>query len=123
MLEFDRTDRLRVEWTVDDSLLDVRVPSLIVLPLVENAVRHGLSPMVGPGRLEIGAGTEGALLVLTVEDNGLGTTLPLPHGLGIGNTRARLGALFGERARLAIETRPNGGFRARIEMPFQEGLA
>lgn len=116
-------DRLRVEWSVDESLLDVRVPSLIVLPLVENAVRHGLSPMVGPGRLEIGAKTEGALLVLTVEDNGLGTTLPLAHGLGIGNTRARLGALFGERARLAIETGPNGGFRARIEMPFQGGGA
>ena len=44
-------DRLRVEWSVDESLLDVQVPSLIVLPLVENAIRHGLSPKVGPGRL------------------------------------------------------------------------
>ena len=48
-------DRLRVEWSVDESLLEVEVPSLIVLPLVENAIRHGLSPKVGPGRLKISA--------------------------------------------------------------------
>ena len=70
-------DRLRVEWCVDESLLDLQVPSLIVLPLVENAIRHGLSPKVGPGRLTISAESEGASLVLTVEDDGLGATLPL----------------------------------------------
>lgn len=114
-------DRLRVEWAVDESLLDVAVPSLIVLPLVENAMRHGLSPKVGPGRLKIRAGAEGATLVLAVEDDGLGTTLPLRSGLGIGNTQARLDALYGERASLGIESRPNGGFCARIRLPLPEG--
>jgi two-component system, LytTR family, sensor kinase len=114
-------DRLRVEWAVDESLLDIPVPSLIVLPLVENAVRHGLSPKVGTGRLKIATGTEGASLVLGVEDDGLGTTLPLRSGLGIGNTRARLDALYGERASMQIESRPNAGFSASIRIPLPEG--
>ncbi len=113
-------DRLRVEWSVDDSLLEVQVPSLIVLPLVENAIRHGLSPKVGPGRLTIGARSEGASLLLTVEDDGLGAALPLGPGLGVGNTRERLDAIYGGRASLGIETSPNGGFRARIQLPLPE---
>jgi sensor histidine kinase YesM len=113
-------DRLRVEWSVDESLLEVQVPSLIVLPLVENAIRHGLSPKVGPGRLTIRAESEGASLILTVEDDGLGAALPLGPGLGVGNTRERLDAIYGERATLGIDTSPNGGFRARIQIPLQE---
>jgi two-component system, LytTR family, sensor kinase len=113
-------DRLCVEWRVDESLLEVQVPSLIVLPLVENAIRHGLSPKVGPARLTIGSRSEGASLLLTVEDDGLGAALPLRDGLGVGNTRERLGALYGERAALTIDTAPNAGFRARIEIPRHE---
>jgi two-component system, LytTR family, sensor kinase len=113
-------DRLRVEWSVDESLVEVQVPSLIVLPLVENAIRHGLSPKVGAGRLKIEAGREGASLVLTVEDDGLGATLPLGPGLGVGNTRERLDAMYGGRAVLLVDTSPNGGFRARIQIPLEE---
>ena len=113
-------DRLCVEWRVDESLLDVNVPSLIVLPLVENAIRHGLSPKVGPGRLTIAAQSEGCRLLLTVEDDGLGAALPLGPGLGVGNTRERLGALYGERAALSIDAAPGAGFRARIEIPNHE---
>lgn len=113
-------DRLSVEWKVDESLLEIQVPSLIVLPFVENAIRHGLSPKVGPGRLRILAGSEEGALVLTVEDDGLGTTLPLTCGVGIENTRERLLAMYGERAKLEIETQPGGGFRARIQLPIME---
>jgi two-component sensor histidine kinase len=113
-------DRLRVEWRVDESLLDLQVPSLIVLPLVENAIRHGLSPKVGPGFLKISANLEGASLVLTVVDDGLGATLPLQPGVGIGNTRERLETLYGNRARLDIETWLDGGFCARIQVPLPE---
>jgi sensor histidine kinase YesM len=114
-------DRLRVDWSVDESLFEVQVPSLIVLPLVENAIRHGLSPKVGPGRLKIRAEAEGASLVLTVEDDGLGAALPLRQGLGVGTTRERLGALYGDRAALDIDTAPDAGFRARIQIPLHEG--
>jgi hypothetical protein len=112
--------RLSVEWSVDDSLLDVQVPSLIVLPLVDNAIRHGLSAKVGSGRLQIGAASEGSSLRLTVEDDGLGASVPLAHGLGIGNTRERLTAIYGERASLSIETAPHRGFCATIQVPLRE---
>jgi signal transduction histidine kinase len=114
-------NRLRVEWSVDESVLDIQVPSLIVLPLVENAIRHGLSPKVGPGLLTIRAEPEGASLVMTVEDDGLGAALPLGPGLGVGNTRERLGALYGERATLSIDTAQDAGFRARIQIPLPGG--
>jgi two-component system LytT family sensor kinase len=114
-------DRLAVEWEVDPSLFEAQVPSLIVLPLVENAIRHGLSPKVGPGRLKISAGSDGTSLVLTVEDDGLGTTLPLGPGVGIGNTRERLVAMYGGKAGLEIEPLHEGGFRARIRIPLEEG--
>ncbi len=116
-------DRLRVEWSVDESLLDVQVPSLIVLPLVDNAIRHGLSAKVGPGRLKIDACSDGSSLLLTVEDDGQGATLPLRAGLGIGNTRERLGAIYGERAALRVETTPHGGFCATIQIPRREERA
>jgi LytS/YehU family sensor histidine kinase len=112
--------RLLVEWRVDEALLDVQVPSLIVLPLVENAIRHGLSPKVGPGRLAIEARADGSQLFLTVEDDGLGAALPLRPGLGIENTRERLAAIYDGRAALSIETAPHGGFRARICLPLPE---
>jgi two-component system, LytTR family, sensor kinase len=114
-------DRLTIDWRVDESLLDSQVPSLIVLPLVENAIRHGLSPKVGPGRLTIGVRSEGPFLVLAVEDDGRGATLPLSEGLGVGNTRERLRALYGERARVSIDTAQDAGFRARIQIPLHEG--
>jgi LytS/YehU family sensor histidine kinase len=114
-------DRLTVEWEVDPSLLEVQVPSLIVLPFVENAIRHGLSPKIGPGHLKISASSGATSLVLTVEDDGLGTTLPIGPGVGIGNTRERLDALYGDRASLEIETSPQRGFCARILIPLPEG--
>jgi LytS/YehU family sensor histidine kinase len=114
-------DRLRVDWHVDEGLLDVQVPSMVVLPLVENSIRHGLSPKVGPGCLTITASSEGASLLLTVEDDGLGATLPLGPGLGVGNTRERLAVLYGERAALRIETASQRGFRATIQIPLGDG--
>lgn len=113
-------DRLRVEWDVDASLLDLQVPSLIVLPLVENAIRHGLSPKVGPGCLKISAQVDGAALTLRVSDDGLGTTLPLHLGVGIGNTQARLEAMYGGRANLDVEAPPQGGFAATLHLPLSE---
>ncbi len=113
-------DRLRVEWQVDEQLLDLQVPSLVVLPLVENAIRHGLSPKLGPGCLTIRASTEGPWLFISVEDDGLGAALPLQLGLGVGNTQQRLDVLYGERAALHIDTAPQAGFRATMMIPLSE---
>lgn len=112
--------RLRVAWDVDEATLEVAVPSLVVLPLVENAIRHGLSPKVGPGQLTIGARVEGPRLLLTVDDDGLGATPPLPLGLGMGNTKERLAALYGDRATLRVDTAPMKGFHASLSIPIEE---
>ena len=114
-------DRLSVEWNLDESMLESQVPSLIVLPLVENAIRHGLSTKVGPGRLRISARAEGANLALTVADDGLGSAAPLRLGVGIVNTRERPEAIYGGRAALEVETAPGEGFRARIQIPLTGG--
>ncbi len=116
-------DRLTVRWEVEEGLMDVPVPSLVVLPLVENAIRHGLSPKVGPGTLTIRAAKEGDRLCLSVEDDGLGAAEPLKLGIGIGNTRERLHTLHGARASLGVDTRPGAGFRARIQLPLPETSA
>jgi two-component sensor histidine kinase len=111
-------DHLRVTWRVDESLLETEVPSLVVLPLVENAIRHGLSLKMDPGHLAITAEREGENLVLTVEDDGLGAAAPFVPGVGLGNTRERLRALYGERAGLDLTTEPGRGFRARLHLPL-----
>lgn len=113
-------ERLAVSWNVDPALLETPVPSLVVLPLVENAIRHGLAPKVGPGRLAVDAVAEGASLVVTVRDDGLGALPPLGPGVGIVNTRERLEALYGARASLEIETAPLEGFTARVRVPLVE---
>jgi len=112
-------DRLTVEWRVDNALLNIDVPSLIVLPLVENAIRHGLSTKIGAGRVTVGAHQDGRTLVLSVEDDGTGAGAPLAPGLGLGNTRERLAALYGDRASLAVDTAPQHGFRAIITLPME----
>jgi hypothetical protein len=114
-------DRLRVDWYVDEELLDLQVPSLVVLPLVENAIRHGLSPKMGPGCLTIRAWSEFSSLFVAVADNGLGATQPLRLGLGVANTRERLDVLYGNRGALRIDTAPQGGFRATLQIPRSDG--
>jgi hypothetical protein len=112
--------RLSVDWCTDQGVLDVPVPSLVVLPLVENAIRHGLARKVGDGRLTIDARPEAGMLLLSVQDDGLGAALPLPDGLGVGNTRQRLEALYGGRAALDIDTAPGRGFRASVRIPLHQ---
>ena len=116
-------ERLCVEWRVDPATLDAEVPSLILLPLVENAIRHGLAPKIGPGRLRLVTLAEDGWLTLSVEDEGLGATLPLSLGVGLSNTAERLRAHFGDDGQLDFNTRPDAGFRARIRMPYRKAHA
>ncbi len=115
--------RLSVNWRVDDSVLEAPVPSLVVLPLVENAIRHGLSAKVGPGRLSVEAGRDDGSLLITVADDGVGAVLPLPDGLGVGNTRQRLDALYGGQAALEVASAPGQGFRACVRIPLGEAAS
>ncbi len=113
-------DRLVVEQVIESDVLDALVPTLILQPLVENAIRHGVGARAGGGRMWIRASRQADRLVVEVEDEG-----KPPHeireGVGITNARSRLSALYGDRQRLAIGTGSSGGFRVAMELPYRAG--
>ncbi len=114
-------DRLRVTIHVAPDTLDAAVPYLILQPLVENAIRHGIAPHVAGGTVLIGARRFNGRLVLTVRDDGLG----IPDGrgprprVGLANTRARLERLFGRDFEFTIENAAEGGVEARMALPLR----
>ncbi|MFK2893672.1 sensor histidine kinase [Dyella flagellata] len=111
-------DRLTAEVDIGDTGAAM-VPSLILQPLVENALRHGLLDKTGGGHVRIVARRVDSDLHLRVEDDGLG--LPetgLKEGLGLGNTRARLKAMFGDAAVMRMSRRPEGGTSIDLNFPF-----
>lgn len=110
-------DRLTVELDVPDALRIAAVPPLILQPLVENALHHGIGSRSGPAVLEIAAKRTGDRLILSVRDDGIGLASDHTERIGLGTTRERLAA-FGD-ATLAIANRPSGGVEARIEIPWR----
>jgi signal transduction histidine kinase len=114
-------DRLRVEVEVEPECLSAQVPRLVLQPLVENAIRHGIAMRSAAGRLELGARRRGDRLELRVKDDGPG--VPEGHGLrlgvGLSNTRARLEQLYGDGFELVLENGDEGGFEVRLEIPFE----
>lgn len=123
-------DRLRVEWRVDPALRDALVPSLVLQPLVENAIRHGIAPRAAPGIIEVGARRDGDTVELWVRDDGVGLDAPAPvhpieqhagNGIGLRNTRARLAGLYGDAASLALDAGAGRGAIARVRLPYREG--
>lgn len=109
-------DRLRIVRRIEPQALTAGVPALLLQPLVENAVRHGIAPLVGGGTLTIEAAVEGERLRLIVADDGKGTD-HVGDGIGLGNARQRLRQLYGERQSLEIETARGKGFRVTVEIP------
>jgi two-component system, LytTR family, sensor kinase len=126
-------DRLRVDIHADDDALSAVVPNLILQPLVENAVRHGIARRTDARCLTIRVARENGSLVLEVEDDGPGLppgwTLTPPDGSGVGltNVRSRLERTYGEQARLELLTpadeagRPRPGVLARVTIPYRTG--
>ncbi len=114
-------DRLTVDIDVPASVLDARVPHMILQPLVENAIRHGIAPRAAPGRLTIRARGRRNMLDLEVTDDGIG--MAAGHGsgggLGLANTRARLQQLHGDAFELEARAPPDGGFRVSLTIPFR----
>jgi two-component system, LytTR family, sensor kinase len=117
-------DRLAVEVDVAQEALAAVVPHLLLQPLVENALQHGLSPRTGAGKLIVSGRRQGAELLLAVEDDGVGLPAGGPReGFGLANTRDRLNARFGGAAWLAVEARPGGGTRASLRLPYMDAPA
>jgi LytS/YehU family sensor histidine kinase len=114
--------RLRVEKEIDAASLAAQVPTLVLQPIVENAIRHGVEPNPAPGVVKIGAHLKQGTVRLTVQNNGINAKPAANEreGIGIANTRARLEALYGEQARLVLSSSSEGGFTVEIELPFHE---
>jgi two-component system, LytTR family, sensor kinase len=110
--------RLAYSVQVPDSMLDVRVPSFLLQPLVENAVRHGIAPREGPGNISLKASAAGDYLEIHVEDDGVGLTGGVLHdGIGLGNTRRRLRELYQGNASVTLAPRSSAGLDVRVRIP------
>ena len=112
--------RLSVHLDIDPAARDAKVPNLILQPLVENAIRHGIAPRPEPGRIDIAARRDNGSLHLSVMDDGPGLTLEeAPRsGIGLANTRARLQKLYGDRQQLQLGPGSGGGLRVEITIPY-----
>ena len=122
-------DKLRFEKDVADDTLDMLVPSMLLQPLVENSIKHGLSSKVEGGTIRIRTSRSEGKLHLLVEDDGIGipeaklATL-LDRGIGVSNVNERLKVLFGNEYRMWIDSQPGHGTRIQIEVPeLQTDLA
>jgi sensor histidine kinase YesM len=121
-------ERLSFEFEVDEALRKADFPPLIVISLVENAIKHGIEPQPQGGHIALFVQTVGDRLQLTVADNGIGfeasqrartsTYRTRGGGLGLTNIRAQLKTMYGNTASLTLKNPPTGGFAATIELPF-----
>lgn len=112
-------DKIRVERVIDPKALDVPVPAMLLQPLVENAVRHGVSAKVGGGTIGIAAERDGNLLRLSISDDGMGFRGNNEAGIGLSNVRERLKVAYGQRASFRIDSVPGEGTRVAIEIPVE----
>lgn len=114
---------LRLEVDVEDGAWEALVPNLILQPVVENAVRHGLAPEGGRGTIRIAARTDGETLEVAVVDDGVGLPEPWPPeetGVGLRSVRSRLGRLYGDEAGLDLAAAESaGGTRATLRLPHR----
>jgi two-component system, LytTR family, sensor kinase len=124
-------DRLKVKFQIDPETLDALVPNMVLQPLVENAVRHGIASRDRSGMIEVASRRDGDQLHLTVRDdgpglpagfnwqNGNGHGTSKKQGLGLGNTRARLQQLYGAGHTLRLDNAVGGGLMVKITLPYR----
>jgi sensor histidine kinase YesM len=124
-LEIEQTrfrDRLRVVFDVAPDTFDALVPNLILQPLVENAIKHGIGPRPAPGTITIRARRVGTMLELVVQDNGVGLSAArlsdFNRGIGLSNTRSRLDHLYGSSHRFEFRQPAEGGLLVLIAIPL-----
>jgi two-component system, LytTR family, sensor kinase len=113
-------DRLRVLIDVEPRVRDAMVPRLILQPLVENAIRHGVTRRITPGRVDVRAWEDAGRLHLVVSDDGVGLgATPRPDGVGLSITRARLRQLYGAAQRFELSAAPRGGTVCALAIPLR----
>ncbi len=119
ILKMRMRERLTFSIEHDPALESARVPPMVLPTLVENAIKHGLSPLPQGGRIDIRAHRSGGDLVVEVNDNGAGFSSSSGSGVGLANTRSRLAALYGARASLKLESASPKGVLASIRLPLE----
>jgi sensor histidine kinase YesM len=122
-LEIEQTrfqDRLTVDFNIEKETLDAYVPNLILQPIVENAIRHGIAPRAEAGLIQIQARRENGSVELSIKDNGAGLngTEGIKSGIGLSNTQKRLEKLYGERQGFEISSPLTGGLLVKLKIPF-----
>jgi two-component system LytT family sensor kinase len=117
-------DRLLAQIEISTDVCDEMVPSFLLQPLVENAVRHGVEESSKTTNIRISATIDGGRLVLEVADNGCGLrhAAPLREGIGLTNTRRRLARLYGDDASLLLSDREHGGTAVTVRIPRRIGF-
>ncbi len=123
-LEIERTrfqDRLDVSMKIGDGTETAFVPVLLLQPIAENAIRHGLSGKTGASSLEISTLKEGKNLIIDIVDSGAESDAASANpglGIGLGITRQRLEAMYGNKGRITLEQLPDSKTRVRVTLPF-----
>jgi sensor histidine kinase YesM len=123
-LEIEQTrfgNRLAVQMEIAPETIDARVPNLVLQPLIENAIRHGIEPHSKAGRISLRATRDNETLVLQVRDNGAGVSnhSKLQEGIGLSNTRARLQELYGADHRFELNNATDGGLLVSVTIPWR----
>lgn len=119
-------DRLVIEEDIEQACREAMVPTLVLQPLLENAIRHGIEPAERQGTIRLTAIRLGDILCLRVRDTGPGldrAAAPRGAGIGLTNTRARLRELHGEAASLTLSDRPEGGLEVEVRVPWSTSPA
>jgi LytS/YehU family sensor histidine kinase len=115
------SDRLAVDVDVPSDVQQVRVPALMLQPLVENAIQHGVERVNGPATIKLRARRDGDSLVLAIENTSSGAR-PVGEGIGIANTRARLQQVFADRHSFSLVSEHDRVI-ATLCVPFEEAAA
>jgi signal transduction histidine kinase len=126
LMEVRMGARLATTFSLPDDLAAVPVPALLLQPLVENSIKHGLEPQIAGGRIEVAAARDGEALLLTVRDDGAGfdaARSDAAPGYGLFHVRERLATLYGATASFAIGPADGGGTLATIRLPLAAGAA
>jgi two-component sensor histidine kinase len=122
-------ERLQIDYRIEPECYSALLPSLLLQPLIENAIKYAVAKRIEGGRLEIGARREGDMLELRVSDDGPGCALfdhggmPGGHGVGLVNTQERLRVLYGDRSRFGARNRDPHGVEIVLQLPFEIGGA
>jgi two-component system LytT family sensor kinase len=124
-LEIEQTrfqDRLTVEFAIEKETLDARIPNLILQPIVENAIRHGIALRAEAGKILIESRRKNGFVELIVSDNGAGSRNSSANlnGIGLKNTRERLEKLYGKHQEFEIISGASGGWQVKIKIPYHK---